>query len=340
MPRKSHTCPHCRENYGVPLKAPPRVLKDPKALEAYVHKHVFPKVSAEMRLYLTQYFTVLFSDGFETGDFSAWSYTGGSPTVQSDEKHHGTYAMKCTATSDAAYKTGFDLPVAYVRVYFKFDSVPLETDLSSMFLKLFDSGWGNCGQVGVIAPEYGTYLKFSYPSSISYIPFTPDVNWHCFELHCVAGSGNGICSLYYDGDLKNSQTSETLNNFSFFSLEETDDVTIYFDCVVVADAYIGPEATATLQTVTDSLSLLDTAYRNKRLVATDTSSLADDLVFTGKIVVTADAVNFADSIIVNKVLQVTETIHLVETVQVGVGGAKKTRLFLLLGDLAVQLTGE
>jgi hypothetical protein len=39
-------------------------------------------------------------------------------------------------------------------------------------------------------------------------------------------------------------------------------------------------------------------------------------------------------------LQVAETINLVETVQVGVGSVKKTKLFLILGDLAVQLTGE
>jgi len=39
-------------------------------------------------------------------------------------------------------------------------------------------------------------------------------------------------------------------------------------------------------------------------------------------------------------LQITETVSLAEVVQVGAGGAKKTRLFLILGDLAVQLTGD
>jgi len=39
-------------------------------------------------------------------------------------------------------------------------------------------------------------------------------------------------------------------------------------------------------------------------------------------------------------LQITETINLVETIQAGVGGVKKIKLFLILGDLAVQLTGE
>lgn len=65
-----------------------------------------------------------------------------------------------------------------------------------------------------------------------------------------------------------------------------------------------------------------------------------DVALTVKIVVLADAVNFTDNIIVDKVLQVTETINLVETVQAGVGSVKKTRLFFILGDFAVQLTGE
>lgn len=65
-----------------------------------------------------------------------------------------------------------------------------------------------------------------------------------------------------------------------------------------------------------------------------------DVVLTVKIVVLADAVNFTDNIIVDKVLQVTETINLVEPGQAGVGSVKKTRLFFILGDFAVQLTGE
>jgi len=64
------------------------------------------------------------------------------------------------------------------------------------------------------------------------------------------------------------------------------------------------------------------------------------VALTVKIVVLADAVNLTDNIIVDKVLQVTETINLVETVQAGVGSVKKTRLLFILGDFAVQLTDE
>jgi predicted amidophosphoribosyltransferase len=55
--KKSHNCPHCQERYSTPVRVPPKLCKDKKALENYVHKHVFPKVSYAQRNYLTQFFT-------------------------------------------------------------------------------------------------------------------------------------------------------------------------------------------------------------------------------------------------------------------------------------------
>jgi hypothetical protein len=59
--------------------------------------------------------------------------------------------------------------------------------------------------------------------------------------------------------------------------------------------------------------------------------------FTGK---SWMAIGETDNVAINKVLQITETVSLAEIVEVGVGGVKKTRLFLILGDVAVQLTGD
>ena len=136
---------------------------------------------------------------------------------------------------------------------------------------------------------------------------------------------------------------------------------------------------ATLQTVTDSLSLGDAVLRNKTLVLSDSLGLADSLygnkflllsdsaslselimVIIGeaikqvtdsvniadialtpsRVLQVLEAIGAADNFAVNKVLQITETVSLAEVVEVGVGGVKKTRLFLVLGDLAVQLTGD
>jgi hypothetical protein len=66
-----------------------------------------------------------------------------------------------------------------------------------------------------------------------------------------------------------------------------------------------------------------------------------DLVLTpSRVLRTLEAIGAVDNVAVNKVLQITEAVGLVEIVGVGVGGVKKTRLFLILGDLAVQLTGD
>lgn len=135
----------------------------------------------------------------------------------------------------------------------------------------------------------------------------------------------------------------------------------------------------TLQTVTDSLLLSDSMLRHKTLILSDSLGL-DDLLFGNKslllsdsaslselvtviigevmkyvtdavssadlvstpsrVLRTLEAIGATDNVAVNKVLQITETVSLAEIVEVGVGGVKKTRLFLILGDLAVQLTGD
>ncbi len=95
--KNSRECPYCGEQYGSPVRVPPRLLKDPKALEDHVHKHVFPRISKAQRDYLAQYFTTIFAHGFEGGDFGedpetgySWTGTGGSATIVESPVHHGS----------------------------------------------------------------------------------------------------------------------------------------------------------------------------------------------------------------------------------------------------------
>jgi len=376
VPKKSHTCPHCREQYGVPLRVPPRVLKDPKALSDYVHKVLMPKVSAEMRMYLTNFFTVLFSDGFESGDFSQWTGTtvsgGNTLEVIAGAKHCGNYGAHsiCTAWTGETYcyKTlASSHTTIYIRGYFYLNSVSQMSGYGTSLIEVVNSGGTNIARVGFYNDGGTTKLavKIYGDSSWTVGSALSTGQWYCIETKLVFDASTGEQHVYLDGFEDITRTSLALiTNAQTIHVGQvvlagghSSDTDVYVDCVVVADAYIGPEAAATLQTVADSLALSDAAYRNKRLVVADTSGLTDailqnktlvtidsvglaDVELTGKIVVTADAVNFADTNSVNKILQVTETIYLVETVQVGVGSVKKTKLFLLLGDLAVQLTGE
>jgi hypothetical protein len=133
--------------------------------------------------------------------------------------------------------------------------------------------------------------------------------------------------------------------------------------VEVADSFELAETVLRNKTLilSDSLGLADSLYGNKSLLLSDSASLSElvtviigevmkyvtdsvssaDLVSTPSRVLRAlEAIGVADNVVVNKVLQITETVSLAEIVEVGVGGVKKTRLFLILGDLAVQLTGD
>jgi hypothetical protein len=95
-----------------------------------------------------------------------------------------------------------------------------------------------------------------------------------------------------------------------------------------------------IKQVSDSVNIADIAAALKTLKATDMVTLADVALTPSRVLQALDAIGLADNCVVNKVLQITETVSLAEVVQVGAGGVKKTRLFLVLGDLAVQLTSD
>jgi hypothetical protein len=371
VPKKSHTCPHCQENYGMPLRVPPKILKDAKALSEYVHKVVMPKVSPEMRMYLTQFFTELFSDGFESGNFDAWDGTIGSPSVQDTTKYSGTYALSATSAGAwakyIAYKDIASQATFHARAYINVSDMP------DGYCMLFLGTWTGYGDpeiwVGIKKSGSNYYWTINHINGAGEFNSASDIGdvsgtWICLEFAAVMSDTVGELQVWVNGVNVINQTGLNTGTDGIIRLDagvctwDSDQVaTVYIDDVVVADAYIGPESEAALKTVTDALALSDGACRNKNFVIADTSGLTDavlqhktlvandsvdvnDAVLTDKTVVTADAVNLAGSLIVNKALQLTETINLFETVQVGVGGAKKTKLFLIIGDLAVQLAGE
>lgn len=405
VPKSSHVCPHCGKRFPLALRVPPSFLRNPKKLEEYVHKHVFPRINEFERNYLTKYFTVLFSSGWENSggsdvtDGGAWTGTNGSPTVVSSPVHHGSYSAKLAGANNNCYK---DLGASYsnlwARVYYRTDSVVTSGEWGNI-LGLYATTttrvragiWNNGSTVRWFLNVEGTQSVYEEAVSAN--------TWYCLEIEWDAVAGE--CNLYRNGTLiitvTKDVTGDTVDRFYAGWLSGSGSEDWFIDCVAVADAYIGPEATVTNVTVTDSLGLSDAVRRNKSFAIADASSLADsvlrnktlaitdsvgandqvlgnklplivaeavslselitviaeaivktvidtigasDAALINKTAVIADSVNLADSIIVNKILQLTETINLVETIQVGVGGAKKTKLFLILGDLAVQLAGE
>ena len=410
--KNSHECSHCGEKFPSAIRVPPSFLKDPKKLEAYVHKHVFPKVSPATRDYLAQFFTELFNNGFEEGNFSAWTGTVGSPAVVSAQHHHGSYCEEIDAGGEYAYKTFAAQTTVFVRFYVRTpDTLPPSSGnyisfaaLRNASTMIWEGPYITRSGTDLIVRLYRYYATAGFSSSTAKT-FAPST-WYCFEVKfvkAVAGEYrvylDGVEVINYSGNTSAAPDAATINvGNAWYSYSSGDPWPYHIDCVMVADAYIGPESGVTVQTVNDSLSLADTTLRNKTflpvsdsvgladslygnkflllgdsaslselvtvimgevtkyvtdsvsiadvanvlktLTTSDTVTLVDAASTPSRVLQALEALGMADSVVVNKVLQITEAISLAEVVQVGAGGVKKTKLFLILGDLAVQLTGD
>lgn len=203
--------------------------------------------------------TPIFEDGFESGDFSAFSSTsvggsGSSLTVQSSVVHHGTYAAASHVETGGGYanfykELGGSYDELYVRAYIKLTALPSSGN------RLFIGPSTEIGGVDYLALEVyndaGTVkwdLWFVSSNVHVYSSSTVQTNtWYCVEIYHKAGSGNGIGRLYVNGDLAIEKTDATLpsgiSQLGFGAWNHIGDtsVTLYMDCVVVADAYIGTE---------------------------------------------------------------------------------------------------
>jgi hypothetical protein len=244
--QKSHKCPYCEEQYGVPLRVPPKVLKDNKVLEEYVHKHVFPKVSASQRKYLTRFFTVLFSDGFEN-DFTPWTSTGGTPTIVTDPVHHGAKAMNGNASGDYASKTVTAQTHIFARGYFRWDAYP-SSGTTIYFMRLAHAGTNEIdlriqpsGAKAIVAGWSRRGLSLGGSTLL-------DLNvWYCIEVEYLVAV-SGYCKVYLNGNLEINSSGDTSLSVDIdevqvgpYEANTVDPFNEYVDCVVIADAYIGVE---------------------------------------------------------------------------------------------------
>jgi len=326
--KNSHKCPYCGERFPFPLKIPPRCLKDSKALEDYVHKHVFPKVSAWQREYLAQFFTIIFQSGFETGDFSEWSGTVGSPSIVTLPVHHGNYAMQASGggyTDSYAYKNieaGYT--TIYTRAYVRWPTNPTIGNaldcivcLKGQYIWLAAGGIQNDGGTIKWRLTYRNAGANYYVLADSPNPTTD--TWYCVEVKCTLSSTAGEARLYVDGTEIIAVTG--LNNAEeayirhvrvgqyAWTVYPLFTYTVYVDCVVVADTYIGPEGVTV--TVTDSVGLSDVALCHKTFAVADSVGLTDVPLKSWTPTVT-DVFNLLDAVLSHKQLRVSDTVSLAD----------------------------
>jgi hypothetical protein len=276
--KNSHKCIHCGEQYGCPVRVPSRVLKDTKSLEEYVHKHVFPRVSNAQRDYLAQYFTEIFSDGFESGDLSEWdgSYADSGCSVVGNDTtypHHGSYNLKATIAASASNTwalvsqdvSGYN-PVHTRAMNCVFENEPDTSDtyrvlafmqgpywdaLAYAGIKYYNSAW----HWWVYARDNGGFVNY-YGGTVNFDTA------YCMEFSIYRDGSAGYAKLYVDGELEVeatglNNTDRSLNyatvGFTYSSAGSNPGI-FYADCIVIADTYIGPESeTCTKTWATDAL---------------------------------------------------------------------------------------
>jgi hypothetical protein len=205
--------------------------------------------------------TTIFSDGFESGNFNAWTGTeqsSGTIVVSSDYAHHGSYSAKSSITGSngyaSCYKDITSQTTIYIRAYVYITAGTFASGTQVSFISPRDvpDGITPC-YVGVANANRQLWLRYRH-SATNYDVYSATTlstnTWYCIELKYVKSSTNGEYRVWLNGnevtDLtqtgKNTDADVTRVRVGPRYTSEITNFVGYFDCVVVADTYIGPEA--------------------------------------------------------------------------------------------------
>lgn len=205
-----------------------------------VHK-LKPYFASWLQTWLSLYFTVLFSDSFETQDLSKWTSTDGTaPTVQNVIKHHGTWAAKQTTFGHAYYTLGANKRVN-ARAYFYFSSLPVPGS-GNWWIWLLNLGNAHFA-VRTDGTNPCTWDLIDSFGGHNYAASGPSTDkWYCGEL---CHGGDTAHDELFINEISVLDTGAGRDEFppdiSFGEDTLVAYITYYIDCVVVSDAYIGPE---------------------------------------------------------------------------------------------------
>lgn len=186
----------------------------------------------------------VFSDGFESNNFSAWSWTEGSPSTQSSIKHDGNYALAYAGSSNvyAAKDLGTAYSTLYVREYVYVQFFPAQWNVFSVLCSR-DASYGTGADVVVY--NDGGIQKFALSTSSGWISSSATVSaniWYCVELRLVAGSGNGVVELFVDGQSVLYSLTQTVDPIRYVyagSIWSGTSCTAYIDSFAANTTYIG-----------------------------------------------------------------------------------------------------
>jgi len=205
---------------------------------------------------------ILFSNGFESGSFSAWTGTsvsgGETATIVTNPVHSGTYSARFSSNGRSrterayVYRSITSSNELYARGYFyvsqsgivdnndRFSFIMLLTGSTSLTY----AGWARTN--GVV--KWTLMIRSGTGSVVAYSAMIPSINtWYSVELHWKRDSTNGFGELYVNGVLVVSITNRNTASYSSantvrFGLPEIyrcASTTAIIDDCVVSSSYIG-----------------------------------------------------------------------------------------------------
>ena len=182
----------------------------------------------------------IFSDGFESGDFGAWS-TSGTCNIIETPVHHGTYSANVTGFF---YKSGLTSTAdAFGRCYVYLQELPPE-GVNYVISKMYDSSWGS-DYVGVIVTNDSGVMKFGLDLASGNYYNNTEVfvdTWYGIEYERDVTLGDA--RLWVDGVLWLEDTSETMGGDTVTIMGtsgDSDTWAVISDCYVFDSSYIGVE---------------------------------------------------------------------------------------------------
>jgi hypothetical protein len=185
-----------------------------------------------------------FSDGFESGDLSAWTRNTGL-TIQQDEVLTGAYAARGTTTSGTTWAS-LTLPSVQPELYFRVRFKLVSEAPNGVYLQRMRVGSGAIGSslVGVMVRSSG---KLAYRNDVSDGTTTTTTTvtvgtWHEVQVHLVVNGANGLVELWYDGSLVSSK-SENLGTTGIGRVQVGDNASgktydVAFDDVDVSTSFV------------------------------------------------------------------------------------------------------
>lgn len=199
--------------------------------------------------------SVLFSSGFEGGDTNEWNGVAGAPFIVTSPVHCGSYALGCDNSNEYVYKT-ISASELYFRAYVQFSAVPSLYE-TVIFYKMRDTTSGrDVATLGLTNVAGTIRWRLTYfDGSTSIVTSQQQTGavidtWYCVELRVKCSATNAEYQVWINGneltDIAQTGRNSVSTAVNRVLLGETyEDLrapfTVYSDCVVASDRYIGVE---------------------------------------------------------------------------------------------------